>query len=128
MAQSVRRPTSAQVRFSSPMLTARSLEPASDSVSSSLSAPPPLVLCLCLSLSLSKINFKARLLHSHFFAHTRTHTQVYTHIKTTPFNLEPRAKVVFVLHGNKINVSVSQWLFVGKITLLHFALKRTRNI
>ena len=36
------------------VLMARSLEPASDSVSPSLSAPPPLVLCL----SLSKINLK----------------------------------------------------------------------
>ena len=52
MAQSVKRPTSAQVvisRFvaSSPVsgsvLTVRNLEPASDSVSPSLSAPPPLV-------------------------------------------------------------------------------------
>ena len=65
MAQSVEHPTSAQVmipRFvgSSPalgsVLTAQSLEPASDSVSPSLSAPPPLALCLSLSLSLSKIN------------------------------------------------------------------------
>ena len=55
VAQSVKRPTSAQVmtsRFvgSSPasgsVLTARSPEPASDSVSPSLSAPPPLALCL----------------------------------------------------------------------------------
>ena len=38
------------------MLTARSLEAASDSGSPSLSAPPLLVLCLCLSLS--KINSK----------------------------------------------------------------------
>ena len=62
-AQSVEHPTSAQVmilRFvgSSPasgsVLTARSLEPASDSVSPSLSAPPPLAFCL--SLSLPKIN------------------------------------------------------------------------
>ena len=54
-AQSVRHPTSAQVmilRFmsSSPVLgsvlTAQSLEPASDSVSPSLSAPPPLTLSL----------------------------------------------------------------------------------
>ena len=61
MAQSVERPTSAQVMISwvvssSPtsgsVLTARSLEPASDSVSPSLSVPPPLALCL----SLSKIN------------------------------------------------------------------------
>ena len=58
MALSVKRPTLAQVmisRFmgSSPasgsMLTAQSLEPASDSVSPSLSAPPLLVLCLSLS-------------------------------------------------------------------------------
>ena len=63
VAQSVKRPTSAQVmtsrfRSSSPasgsVLTARSLEPASDSVSPSLSAPPQLVLCL--SMSLKKIN------------------------------------------------------------------------
>ena len=62
-AQSVEleRPTSAQVmisRFvgSSPasgsVLMAQSPEPASDSVSRSLSAPPPLVLCLSLSLCL----------------------------------------------------------------------------
>ena len=58
VAQSVGCPTSAQVvvsRFvslspaSGSVLTARSLEPALDSVSSPLSAPPPLVLCLCLS-------------------------------------------------------------------------------
>ena len=57
----VKHPTSAQVtisRFvgSSPasgsVLTAQNLEPASGSVSPSLSAPPPLMLCL----SLSKIN------------------------------------------------------------------------
>ena len=62
-AQSVERPTSAQVtisRFvgSSPasgsVLTARSLEPASDSASPPLSAPPLLVLCL------SKINIKKK--------------------------------------------------------------------
>ena len=55
MAQLVKRPTSAQVMISqsvssSPMsgfvLSAQSLEPALDSVSPSLSAPPPLVLCL----------------------------------------------------------------------------------
>ena len=55
MAQLVKRPTSAQVRISwfvssSPtsgsVLTAQSLEPASDSVSPSRSAPPMLVLCL----------------------------------------------------------------------------------
>ena len=63
MAQSVERPTSAQVTISrsvslSPasgsVLTVQSLEPASDSVSLFLSAPP--LLMLCLSLSLSKIN------------------------------------------------------------------------
>ena len=57
VAQSVERPTSAQVMISrfvslSPalgsVLTAQSLESASDSVSPSLSAPPSLVLCLCL--------------------------------------------------------------------------------
>ena len=59
VAQSVNHPTSAQVMISqflssSPtsgsVLTPQSLEPASDSVSSSLSAPPVLALCL------SKIN------------------------------------------------------------------------
>ena len=58
VAPSVGRPTSAQVMISqfvgsSPVsgsgLTARSLEPASDSGSPSLSAPPPLVPYLCLS-------------------------------------------------------------------------------
>ena len=57
MAQSVERPTSAQVMIlqsvsSSPasgsVLTAQSLEPASDSVSPSLSALPPLTLRLSL--------------------------------------------------------------------------------
>ena len=58
MAQSVERPTSAQVMIlwsvvSSPasgsVLTAQSLEPVSDSVSPSLSAPLPLVFCLSVS-------------------------------------------------------------------------------
>ena len=62
MAQSVKGPTSAQVMISqfvgsspvsSSMLTAQSLEPASDSVSPSLSVPPLLTFCLSLSLSLS---------------------------------------------------------------------------
>ena len=61
MVQSVECPTSAEVMISwfvgsSPesgsVLTAQSLEPASDSVSPSLSAPPLFVLCL----SLSKMN------------------------------------------------------------------------
>ena len=61
IAQSVKHPTSTQVTISqfvnsSPgsgsVLTAQSLEPAWDSVSPSLSAPPPFVL----GLSLSKIN------------------------------------------------------------------------
>ena len=64
VAQSVEHLTSAQVMIwqfvgSSPtsgsVLTA-SLEPASDCVSSSVSAPPPLMLCLSLSLSLSLKN------------------------------------------------------------------------
>ena len=59
MAQSVKRPTSAQVMIpqsvsSSPVSgsvpTAQSPEPASDSVSPSLSAPPPLALSLSVSL------------------------------------------------------------------------------
>ena len=58
VAQAVQHPTSAQVMISrsvssSPasgsVLTAQSLEPASNSVSPSLSAPPPLMLCLSLS-------------------------------------------------------------------------------
>ena len=58
VAQSVKHATSAQVMISqftslSPVLgsvpTAQSLEPASDSVSPSLSAPPLLTLCLSLS-------------------------------------------------------------------------------
>ena len=63
MAQSVKHLTSAQVMTSwlmglslalGSVLTAQSLEPASDSVSPSQSSPPPLVL----SHSLSKINIK----------------------------------------------------------------------
>ena len=62
VAQSVERPTSAQVMISrsvglSPasgsVLTARSLEPASDSMSPSLSALPPLVRVRARALSLS---------------------------------------------------------------------------
>ena len=65
VAQSVKRPTSAQIcsrgswvrapesRF---VLTAQNLEPILDSASPSLLAPPPLMLCLSLSLSPSKIN------------------------------------------------------------------------
>ena len=58
VAQSVKHPTSAQVMISrsvssSPasgfVLTAQSLEPASDSVSPSLSDPPLFILCLSLS-------------------------------------------------------------------------------
>ena len=58
VAQSVERPTLAQIMIlwfmnSSPalgsVLTAQSLEPALDSVSPSLSAPPLLMLCLSLS-------------------------------------------------------------------------------
>ena len=59
VARSVKRPTSAQVMISrsvssSPasgsVLAAQSLEPASDSVSPSLSAPPLFMCCLTLSL------------------------------------------------------------------------------
>ena len=58
VAQLAERPTSAQVMISwlvslsavsGSVLTAKSLEPVSDSVSPSLSAPNPLTLCLCLS-------------------------------------------------------------------------------
>ena len=53
--QLVKHPTLAQVmlswfRSSSPVSGSESLEPTSDSVSPSLSAPPPLVLCLSVSL------------------------------------------------------------------------------
>ena len=69
MAQSVKRPTSAQVMLSQfvssgpvsgSVLTAQSLEPASDSGSPSLSAPSPLMLCLSLSFKhkFKKIFFK----------------------------------------------------------------------
>ena len=67
VAQLVKCPTSVQVMIlhfmsSSPalgsVLTAQSLEPASDSVSPSLSVPPRLVRGRVLSLSLSKINIK----------------------------------------------------------------------
>ena len=63
MAQSVKCPTSARVmvsRFMSSSPTsgsvppAQSLEPASDSVSPSLSAPPLLMLCVSLSLKINK--------------------------------------------------------------------------
>ena len=65
VAQSVKRPTHVKVTISQFMssspascsvLTAQSLEPALDSVSPSLSAPPQLTL----SLSLSKINIKKK--------------------------------------------------------------------
>ena len=58
VAQLVKRPTSAHIMISQPMssspesgsvLTARSLEPPSDSVSPSLSAPPLLMPCLSVS-------------------------------------------------------------------------------
>ena len=64
--QLVKRSTSAQVMISqfvgsSPasgsVLTAQSLEPASDSVSPSLSAPPLLVLCLSLSKEINNNTF-----------------------------------------------------------------------
>ena len=63
VAPSVKRPTLAQVMISwsvslrpawGSVLTAQSLEPASDSVSPSLSAPPRLMLCL------SKINIRKK--------------------------------------------------------------------
>ena len=67
VAQSVKRLISARVMISqsassSPtsgsVLTAQSLEPALDSVSPSLSAPPLLMLCLSLSQKLKKKKFK----------------------------------------------------------------------
>ena len=76
MAQSVEHPTSAQVMISwlmssSPtlgsVLMAQSLEPASDSVSHSLSVPSTLVLCLSLknTRTLKKIKKKKRDLTIH---------------------------------------------------------------
>ena len=41
-------------------LRADSLEPALDSVSPSLSAPPPLVLCLCLSKKIGRASCRER--------------------------------------------------------------------
>ena len=75
MAQSVERLTLAQVMISqfvssSPtsgsVLTTKRLEPASDSVSPSLSAPPPLMLCLslCPKNKKKKKNLKKKLLVS----------------------------------------------------------------
>ena len=67
MAQSVKHMTSVQVMISqfvswSPalgsVLTAQSLEPASDSVSPCPSAPPPLVLCLSEEINVKKIKNK----------------------------------------------------------------------
>ena len=67
MTQSVKRPTSAQVTIlrsmsSSPAsgygLMAQSLEPASDSVSPSLSAPPQFMLSLCLKNKLKNLKKK----------------------------------------------------------------------
>ena len=71
VAQLVKRLTYVQVMISQFMSsspasgsvrTAQSLEPASDSVSPSLSAPPPLTFCLSLSVSLfqKKINIKKK--------------------------------------------------------------------
>ena len=66
VAQSVKRPTSAQVVISqfmgsspawSSVLTAQSLEPASDSVSPPLSAPPPLMLSLSQKTNIKKIKY-----------------------------------------------------------------------
>ena len=77
MAQSVEHPTSAQVLISqfagsSPasgsVLTAQSLEPASDSVSPSVSAPPLLTLCLALSLKIEKTLAKINIKKNSFYA------------------------------------------------------------
>ena len=72
MAQLVKRPPSAQVTISqlvgssltlASVLTAQRLEPASDYVSPSLSAPPLLALCLCLS----KINKNVKKINKTIF-------------------------------------------------------------
>ena len=74
VAQSVKRPTSAQVMISrsvssSPasgsVLTAQSLEPVSDSVSPSLSDPPPFMLCLCLKINKRLKKIKKKKIHFH---------------------------------------------------------------
>ena len=84
VAQSVKHPTLAQVmvmRFesSSPalgsVLTARSLEPASDSVSPSLSAPPLPAHMLARFLSLSKINKNMFLRFIYFCERQTEHEQ-----------------------------------------------------
>ena len=76
MAQSVKGPTLAQVMISqfvgsSPasgsVLTVRSLETASDSLSPSLSAPPGLTLCVFLSLSVLKINKHYKNKHGYIY-------------------------------------------------------------
>ena len=69
MARQFKRPTSAQVMISGfvglssasgSVLTARSLEPASDSVCLPLSAPPPLMLCLSQKTNkLKKMKYKS---------------------------------------------------------------------
>ena len=82
MAQSVERPTSALVMISrsvslSPAsgsaLTAQSLEPVSDSVSPSLSAPPLLTLCLSLSQKYIKTLKKIFLRNASFKTHRIIH-------------------------------------------------------
>ena len=76
MARLIKHPASTQVMIlwlmsSSPasgsVLTARSLEPASDSVSPSLSAPPPFTLCLSLKnkYTLKKFFFRRQILTGH---------------------------------------------------------------
>ena len=90
MAQSVERPTSeqgitSQFLSSSPtwgsVLTGQSLEPASDSVSPSLSAPPPIMLCL--SLSQKEINVKKIMLGNNTGLGA---DQDYGQVKTSQFN------------------------------------------
>ena len=83
MAQSVKRPTLAQVIISqsvsssaasASVLTAQSLEPAWDSVCVSLSAPPLLLLTRSCSLALSRslsLSLSLSLTHTH--THTHTH-------------------------------------------------------
>ena len=78
MAQSVEHPTSAQVMISwfvslgptsGSVLTAQSLEPASDSVSPSLSAPPLLVLSLSFKneQTLKKIKKISKPCNGHYY-------------------------------------------------------------
>ena len=120
VAQSVERPTSAQVtisRFvgSSPtsgsVLMAQSLEPVSVSASPSHSAPPLLMPCLSLSLSLSlsKINKHKKLLQNpfilcwrHVYAFTKVGRAIRALSPVTNFNHESLVLIQIALIISKV--------------------------